>query len=173
MKRGAHVFRRPPAGTAAKMQRMKDIIRARLEEEAEARQAAARAEASGNGSAEPEAPEPAEAPAPAEPVEEVPSEEQVAEMQAEVETLQKKKHLLFVKLKEILREEERAKAEAEELKRAAQAREQAQQADEQRRLDRCAPSRHRIPALSRPAPRPVLPLTHFRPPRSRAGRPSR
>ena len=77
-----------------------------------------------------------------------PSEEAIAEMQEELETLQKKKHLLFVRLKDMLREEEQKKAAAEAERQERLQLEQQRLEEEERR---CAHSDKRgSPIMSRP-----------------------
>lgn len=71
---------------------------------------------------------------------EPPSDEAIAEMQEELETLQHKKHLLFVKLKGMLKEEEEQKAaaaaaEAERREREQQRLEEQEREREQQRLE--------------------------------------
>ena len=102
----------------AKLARMKEIVRQRLErqkqEEEEKRAAALRAEAVARGEAPPEEPEPEPEPEPEKPPEpDVPDEAAIAEMQEELEVIEAKKHKLFVKLKEMLKEEQLKKAAEE------------------------------------------------------------
>eukprot|EP00966_Prymnesium_polylepis_P235473 5445890-Prymnesium_polylepis.1 len=112
-----------------KLQRMAALVREQLQqqqrEEAEAAArkaalgvtngapAAANGDADGNGSVKPEPEDDDAPPDDVKGADDVVSEEEIAKMTEELETMQKQKHLLFVRLKEVLKDDERSKAAAE------------------------------------------------------------